>query len=209
MESPSLDTEPAVYFCSLPSKQLAVITWNKIKYWNAHIRKKQHLILPLNTIKHQLIQTRKAGFDLSEGLRRSPALTDRTSTKPTQYLGFWQFRQMANVGGKGLLSVYLPVHVTSGPRDFRSTWPPVHVASFIVGLLRRQLIIFRAWSIRRGYKRKNVEDDVKSYSSRHVKCAFVFSSLTHFSCGIIYNNNNITLVLGPIIWYFLRRCCRL
>ena len=52
------------------------------------IRKTQHLILPVNTIKHKLIQTRKAGFDLSEGLQRSPALTDRTPTKPTQYISF-------------------------------------------------------------------------------------------------------------------------
>ena len=62
----------------------------------------------------------------------------------------------------------------------RHTLPPPSLALFIVGLLRRQLIMFRAWSTRRRYKRKNVEDDDKSYSSRHVKCAFVFSSLTHF-----------------------------
>ena len=55
----------------------------------------------------------------------------------------------------------------------RHTLPTPSLALFIVGLLRRQLIMFRAWSTRRRYKRKNVEDDVKSYISRHVKCAYL------------------------------------
>ena len=68
----------------------------------------------------------------------------------------------------------------------RHTLPPPSLALFIVGLLRRQLIMFRAWSTRRRYERKNVEDDVKSYISRHVKCAFSLFQFNAFFPVVLF-----------------------
>ena len=50
-----------------PNKSIAVIISNKRKYWKVHIRKQQYLILPVNSKKRQLMRTKTAVFNSSEG----------------------------------------------------------------------------------------------------------------------------------------------
>ena len=50
-----------------PNKKIAVIISNNRKYWKVHIRKQQHLILPVNSKKRQLMRTKTAVSNSSEG----------------------------------------------------------------------------------------------------------------------------------------------
>ena len=56
-----------VYRTHRPNKQIAVIISNKRKYWKVHIRKQQHLILPVKSKKRQLMRTKTAVSNSSEG----------------------------------------------------------------------------------------------------------------------------------------------